>query len=132
MQFFLEVRHPDWFGDAQERKDLFDTLRTLKIGAVITDTAGRRDCAHMQLTVPKAFIRFVGNSLHPTDYTRCDEWVKRIKYWLANGLKELYFFMHMHEEATSPDLTVYLVDKLNKQCGLQLKKPQFVKQEKLF
>ena len=107
-------------------KELFDTLRSLNIGAVITDTAGRRDCAHMELTVPKTFIRYVGNSLHQTDYTRTDEWIKRIKYWLDNGLQELYFFMHMHDEAFSPELTVYLVDKLNAACGLHLQKPKFI------
>ncbi len=131
VQFFLEVRHPGWF-IPQEKKDLFNTLHSLKIGAVITDVAGRRDCAHMHLTISTAFVRFVGNSLHPTDFPRIDEWVKRIKNWLDNGLKELYFFMHMHEEATSPELTVYLVDKLNKACGLDLKKPQFVTPLKLF
>lgn len=126
LPFFLEVRHVDWFSDKIIRKELFDTLRELKIGAVITDTAGRRDCAHMELTVPKTFIRYVGNSLHATDYTRSDAWVERIKYWLSNGLQELYFFMHMHEEAFSPELTVYLVDKLNAACGLNLPKPKFI------
>lgn len=125
LQFFLEVRHPDWFGNATERENMFEFLRSNNIGAVITDTAGRRDCAHMHLPVSKAFIRYVGNSLHDTDYTRTDVWVKRMKYWLANGLEELYFFMHMHDEATSPELTVYLVDKLNKECGLTLVKPKF-------
>ncbi|MEP6749421.1 MAG: DUF72 domain-containing protein [Bacteroidota bacterium] len=126
LQFFLEVRHPDWFADKAINKELFDTLRSLNIGAVITDTAGRRDVAHMELTVPKTFIRYVGNSLDPTDYTRIDEWVKRMKYWLSNGLQELYFFMHMHDEAFSPELTVYLVDKMNAACGLQLIKPKFI------
>lgn len=125
LQFFLEVRHPDWFGKEKEREDLFAFLTDNKMGAVITDTAGRRDCAHMYLTIPKAFIRYVGNSLHPSDYTRCDAWVGRMKYWLEKGMEELYFFMHMHEEATSPELTVYLVDKMNKECGLGLRKPRF-------
>ncbi|PWT72323.1 MAG: DUF72 domain-containing protein [Bacteroidetes bacterium] len=125
-QFFLEVRHPDWFAKDAIRKELFEKLRTLNIGAVITDTAGRRDCCHMTLTIPKAFIRFVGNSLHPTDYTRCDAWVKKVSHWLENGMKEIYFFMHMHDEATSPELTVYLVDKLNKECGLDLIRPTFI------
>ena len=126
LQFFLEVRHPDWFGKEDIRNDLFNTLKEMNMGAVITDTSGRRDCAHMHLPISKAFIRYVGNSLHKTDYTRCDAWVKRIKYWLDNGLQELYFFMHMHDEATSPELTVYLVDKLNKECGLNLIKPKFI------
>jgi uncharacterized protein YecE (DUF72 family) len=126
LQFFLEVRHPDWFAKEKEREDMFSFLRDHNIGAVITDTAGRRDCAHMHLTIPKAFIRYVGNSLHPTDFTRTDVWVERMKYWLDHGLQELYFFMHMHDEATSPELTVYLVDKMNKECGLNLIKPKFI------
>ncbi len=126
IQFFMEVRHPGWFAKKKDKEELFEFLRANHIGAVITDTAGRRDCAHMRLTVPKAFIRYVGNSLHPSDYTRCDEWVQRIKYWLDNGLQEIFFIMHMHDEATSPELTVYLVDKLNATCGLALIKPKFI------
>jgi uncharacterized protein YecE (DUF72 family) len=129
LQFFVEVRHPHWFADAGLRKELFDTLRSLKMGAVITDTAGRRDVCHMELTIPTAFIRFVGNNLHKTDYTRIDAWTERIKYWLEQGLHELYFFMHMRDEALVPELTVYLVDKLNTTCGLDLVKPQFVQRQ---
>lgn len=126
LQFFLEVRHPDWFKKEDIREEMFGTLKEMNMGAVMTDTAGRRDCAHMHLSIPKAFIRYVGNSLHHTDFTRIDEWVNRMKYWLDNGMEELYFFMHMHDEATSPELTVYLVDKMNKELGLNLKKPKFL------
>lgn len=132
LQFFLEVRHPDWFGKDAIREELFSFLKDIKMGAVITDTSGRRDCAHMHLTVPKAFIRYVGNSLHPTDYKRVDEWIAKIKYWIEQGMEELYFFMHMHDEAFSPELTVYMVDKLNESCGLNLQKPKFVEQQLLF
>jgi uncharacterized protein YecE (DUF72 family) len=125
IQFFLEVRHPRWF-EKDMQQEMFKTLHSLKMGAVITDTAGRRDCCHMHVTIPKTFIRFVGNSLHKTDFTRCDDWVKRINYWLNNGMKEIYFFMHMHDEANSPELTVYLADKLNKACGLNLPIPEFI------
>lgn len=123
LQFFLELRHPEWFVNKNVRKELLSILHDLNIGFVITDTSGRRDCAHMELTLPKTFIRFVGNSLHKTDYTRIDEWTLRIKGWLENGLKEVYFFMHQHEEAYSPELCVYTIDKLNTVCGLKLKKP---------
>lgn len=126
LQFFLEVRNPDWFTGKEETEDLLKTLKRLNVGYVITDTAGRRDCVHMYLTVPKAFIRFVGNSLDPSDYVRIDDWVNRIKDWLNNGLTELYFFMHMHDETYSPELSSYLVDKLNSECGLSLKKPLFI------
>jgi uncharacterized protein YecE (DUF72 family) len=130
LQFFMEVRHPDWFAQPDISEELFSTLAAMNIGAVITDTAGRRDCAHMHLTLPKTFIRYVGNSLHASDYTRIDEWIERMKYWLDKGMKELYFFMHMHDEATSPELTVYLVDKMNKELGLDLIKPTFIEKQK--
>ena len=126
LQFFLEVRHPDWFAKKNFSDELFARLREMNIGAVITDTSGRRNCAHMHLPVSKVFIRYVGNSLHATDYRRIDMWTSRMKYWLDNGLQEFYFFMHMHNEATSPDLTGYLVNKLNAACGLNLMKPAFI------
>ncbi len=130
VQFFLEVRHTEWFSNNDIAAELYNTLKKLNIGIVITDTAGRRDCAHMHLTIPKTFIRYVGNSLHKSDYTRINAWVERIHYWLQNGLKELYFFMHMHEEATSPELSIYLADKLYKVCGLNVQKPVFVTNQK--
>lgn len=126
MQFFLEVRHPDWFAKKEILQQMLNTLTPMNMGLVITDTAGRRDCAHMHLTIPKAFIRYVGNSLHPTDFIRTDVWIERMKYWIDKGLQELYFFMHMHDEAYSPELTVYLADKMNEACGLNLIKPVFV------
>ncbi len=126
LQFFLEVRHPAWFGKEEIREELFSTLNEINVGAVITDTAGRRDCAHMYLTIPKAFVRYVGNSLHKTDFPRIDDWVGRIKYWLDSGIEEIYFFIHMHDEAKSPELTAYLVNKLNQVCGLDLEKPRFI------
>jgi uncharacterized protein YecE (DUF72 family) len=126
LQFFLEVRNPDWFNSKAETESLLTILKKLNVGYIITDTAGRRDCVHMYLSVPKAFVRFVGNSLDPTDYARVDDWVERIKYWLDNGLKELYFFMHMHDETYSPELSSYLIKKLNADCGLSLKEPLFI------
>lgn len=124
--YFLEVRHPGWFTNKTSWEQLLTYLSVQKMGMVITDTSGRRDCAHLHLTVPSAFIRFVGNSLHPTDYKRIDDWVNRIKFWINNGLKEIYFFMHMHNEALSPELTVYLIDRINQACVMQLQKPGII------
>lgn len=126
LQFFAEVRNSEWFSDERESESLLSALSKLNVGYVITDTAGRRDCVHMFLTIPKAFIRFVGNSLDNTDYERIDDWVNRIKYWLDNGLEELYFFMHMHDEAYSPELSSYLINKLNTVCAFSLKEPLFI------
>ncbi|MDB5133707.1 MAG: hypothetical protein JWP37_310 [Mucilaginibacter sp.] len=127
---FLEVRHKDWFAVPENRDALFNLLHQLNIGAVITDASGRRDCVHMNLPTPHAFIRFVGNSLDKTDYTRIDEWVERIKDWEKQGLQSLWFFMHQHDERYSPELCDYVVEKLNKALGLEIHRPQFIDKDK--
>jgi uncharacterized protein YecE (DUF72 family) len=120
IEFFVELRHPDWFADKVTRKDLLETLQKHHTGLVITDTAARRDCVHMELTVPTAFVRFDGNKLHPTDYSRIDLWVRRIRDWLGKGLQEVYFFLHQPDEEYSPELCNYAAEQFNKYCHTKL------------
>lgn len=124
---FVELRHPNWF-EPDMFDQVFDMLEENGAGSVITDASGRRDCVHMRLTTPDAFIRFVGNGLHPTDYVRIDHWVQRIKSWMQLGIRNIYFFMHQHEELHSPELCKYAIQQLNKQCGTSIAEPVFVKQ----
>ena len=121
---FLELRHEEWYRN-EEGYDpaLLSYLRKHKTGAVITDAAGRRDCVHMHLTKPECFIRFVGNGLHATDYTRIDEWVQRIKQWMDEGLEACYFFMHQHEELYSPELIRYFIKQMNLHCNTKIALP---------
>lgn len=128
MNLFVEVRQANWFS-ATEMEWLTALLHPLNKGLIITDTAGRRDACHMHLSTPKAMIRFVANSLHLTDYNRIDEWVKRMAHWIESGLQEAYFIIHMPEEKHSPELAIYLIDRLNKTCGLQVKKTVIVQPE---
>jgi uncharacterized protein YecE (DUF72 family) len=131
VQFFLEVRHADWFSTEEIKMELLNELKKNNIGFIITDTTGRRDLVHMELTIPKCFIRFVGNNLHATDYTRVDDWIDRIESWVKNGLNEIYFFMHHTEERNSPELCDYAIEQINKRWGTDIKRPQFIKKEKL-
>lgn len=126
LNYFVEMRNEEFFSNKELMSNFFKTLRKFGIGSVITDTVGRQDALHMHLTIPKVFIRFVGNSLHPSDFIRVDNWVDKIKTWLDNGIEEIYFFMHMHDEATSPELSRYLIAELNKKCSLGLKEVQFL------
>lgn len=126
---FVELRHKNWFADTETRTAVFNMLHETGIGAVITDASGRRDCVHMELPTPHAFIRFVGNSLDRTDYLRVDEWVTRIRQWQQMGLQSVWFFMHQHDERYSPELCDYVVEKLNEALGLALLRPQFIEKE---
>jgi uncharacterized protein YecE (DUF72 family) len=127
LDVFVEVRHKDWFADQSARKGLFDMLYNLERGAIITDASGRRDCVHMELTTPHAFIRFVGNGLHPTDFKRIDDWIERIDKWVNAGLKSIYFFLHQHDEKDTPVLAAYTIKKFNEKLGLSLELPKFLK-----
>lgn len=120
----VELRHPEWFVDNVASLALFEVLEKHGAGTVLTDVAGRRDVLHMRLTTPSAMIRFVGNGLHPTDYTRIDAWVERLKEWFDSGLRQLYFFVHEPDNTLAPDLAIYLIEQLNKVCGFDLKPPK--------
>ena len=136
----IEFRHEGWF--RLENGLLPFTLATemlenYAISTVICDVSGRRDVLHQRLTTTTAVVRFVGNSLHITDYQRLDEWIERIALWKENGLEKLYFFMHEPDNVLSPDLVVYFIEKLNQRCALQLRKPMIYQnttftQSKLF
>lgn len=123
MDVFLELRHPVWFANGLN-KQLYGLLQKYNTGLVITDAAGRRDCVHMYLSKPESFIRFVGNGLDKTDYTRIDDWVSRMQLWMDEGLNKLYVMMHQHNRIDAPVLNKYLVQKLNKKCNLHLKIPE--------
>jgi uncharacterized protein YecE (DUF72 family) len=125
IDLFVELRHKEWFENREAFDRIFNIFEKNKAGSIITDSSGRRDCVHMRLTTPEAFIRFVGNGLHPTDYTRIDAWVQRIRQWMEQGIQKVYFFMHQHEELHSPELSRYLIQQLNKVCGTSIPEPVF-------
>lgn len=127
----IEFRHTDWYNDVKVAEDLYQLLERHNISNVIVDTAGRRDLMHMRLTNPTAFVRYVGAN-HPTDYSRLDDWVERLKTWKAQGIKEIDFFIHQNIEKESPLLSAYFIKKLNEELGYQLKIPNEKEQQELF
>ncbi|RQO30288.1 DUF72 domain-containing protein [Taibaiella sp. KBW10] len=132
ISFFLELRHPDWFSHPLVFEAFLKQLQQMNIGIVITDTAGRRDCAHMYLSIAKVFIRFVSNSLDPSDYTRLDDWVQRLKYWFDHGLETAFFFIHMQEEAMSPELAAYFNLQIKEVLHIPVTTPKFIEKNTLF
>jgi uncharacterized protein YecE (DUF72 family) len=128
MEVFLEVRHKDWY-TPENQKLLGDFLEANKFGFVITDTSGRRDMMHMELTIPKAFIRFVGNNMHKTDYPRIDAWIERIKSWLDGGIREVYFMMHQHDESNTPLISVPTIKKMNEVLGTKIPVPKLLNEQ---
>ncbi|MGJ8592987.1 MAG: DUF72 domain-containing protein [Aquaticitalea sp.] len=127
----IEFRHTDWYNDKEVAERLYKLLEENNIANVIVDTAGRRDLMHMRLTNGTAFVRYVGAN-HPSDYTRLDEWVARLKEWQELGMKEIDFFIHQNIEKESPLLSAYFIKILNDELGSNLNVPNGETDPKLF
>lgn len=121
-RFFIELRQNGWFSDHIERKAVFALFAQYNIGSVITDTPGRRDCAHMELTIPEVYIRFngLGENFRTFDYSRIDNWVLRLKDWLESGLEKVYFIVSQKDEVDTPALARYAIERFNKELGAKI------------
>lgn len=133
----IEVRHESWFEAEEAANPLYELLASRNLATVITDVAGRRDVLHMGLTNKVAMIRFVGNGLHPTDYSRIDDWVLRIKRWFEMGLSSVYFFTHEPDNLLAPQIADYLHQQVKdlpfvRTRGPQLTQPPQDQQMSLF
>ncbi len=109
----VEFRHSEWFEDHALIPAVLDLLERSGVGTVITEVAGRRDVAHLSITAQRVFIRFVGNELDPTDTSRIEDWIPRIRSWLESGLRELYFCAHEPDNVLAPDLAAIFIERMN-------------------
>lgn len=113
-QIAVELRHEDWYSNPSLFNQVSQLLEQFNQTFVITDVAGRRDVLHMRLTSEVVMIRFVGNNLVPSDYTRVDDWISRLLSWTSSGIKEIYFFTHEPDNIQAPQLADYFVQALLK------------------
>lgn len=106
-QLALEFRHPSWFENGVILPALTQYLQSRNMGLVITDVAGRRDVLHSSVSASFAMTRFIGNDLHDTDFVRAKLWNERLEQWSAQGLKDIYFFVHEPDDVSVPEMTEF-------------------------
>ncbi|TDO19363.1 DUF72 domain-containing protein [Pedobacter duraquae] len=124
IKLFVEMRAEDWFKKSLIRNQYFQLLSDLEIGTVISDTPGRRDVLHMELTTPELFVRFDGTGRR-SNYHRIDEWVKRIELWIDNGLRQVNFFVSEPDESKTPALAQYVISQFNQHLNASLQNLEF-------
>ncbi len=128
----VEFRHPDWFTHSPAAEEVWQAMEELGIGAVISDTAGRRDAVHMRCTASFLVLRFGGNDLHPSDSERIKKWVERINTWHQGGLREVYFLIHQPDSLHTPETALLFGLALNGRMGVAVQTPQLLTSHELF
>lgn len=125
----IELRHESWYDPNHPIQEIYELLESKNVATVITDVAGRRDILHQRLTNEICMVRFVGNGLHLTDYTRIDDWVQQLKKWFELGLRKVFFFTHEPDNLLAPELALYMVEKMQEHCEVEVRGPTFFKED---
>ena len=111
----IEFRNPSWFSKevVSQWQNLF---LTKNIVPVVTDTPGRRDVLHFNLTNKHLFIRYVGDFNHPSDLKRIELWTEKISELINIGIQNIWFYVHQPGENRERILSFYnkLIPNINK------------------
>ena len=98
-------------------------MKDLGMGAVISDTAGRRDALHMRVTAPFVLVRFGGYEGHASDEARLDAWAQRIASWQNEGLEEFHLLVHQPDSVHTPETSRQFARLVHAHAGLKVKAP---------
>ncbi len=108
----IEIRNLEILNNSEFHSFLREEGHSL----VITDAPGRRDVIHQTITNDTLFVRFAGGTLHPSDFTRIDEWCELTIDLMNKGLNTAYFYMHQPapNKYMSANLASYMIPKFKK------------------
>jgi uncharacterized protein YecE (DUF72 family) len=129
----IEFRHASWYVDRQIRPEARDWLMSLGMGAVVTDTPGRRDVSHGTLTTDRLLVRFLAQATPEdaapvsNDHKRLAAWAKRVAGLYSRGLRFCSFFVHTPDHVWVPALSRSFGDLLGEECeklGIRLSIPR--------
>lgn len=123
----IEFRHPGWFAPEQEHRSavesVWQAMREWGIGAVISDTALRRDAVHMRMTAPFLLLRFGGYEGHPSDERRLRDWCDRIAVWHRQGLRSVDLLVHQPDSVHTPETCRLFAELVSDRLGVAMRAP---------
>jgi uncharacterized protein YecE (DUF72 family) len=124
LKMAIEFRHPAWFEGGEVAEAVWSEISHLGIGAVISDTAGRRDALHMRLTAPFLLVRYGGYDGHSSDDLRLRNWAKKISELSKKGLEEFHLLVHTTNSEQTPETCIRFSELVKKECGVEIKAPK--------
>ena len=117
----VELRDKSWFekNTLNEVQDLFSRYGVIP---VITDTPGRRDVLHLNVTNDQLFVRYVGDFSHPSDKFRINGWVEKIGELTNLGIKKIWFYVHQPGENRERILDFFnnMIPYINTKLSLEI------------
>lgn len=122
----LEVRHPAFFRAGRLVEGLFSRLGEAGVGAVVTDTPGRRDVVHRSFTSPTLILRFQGHAGEPSTRSRLEAWARLLRE--EPGLRDVYLFVHQPDNLLMEELA----DQAREALGEAFVAPEGPRQRGLF
>ena len=108
----VEFTNMDWFNNPDQFGLIVEKMHQLNKGLVISDSPGRREAVHMQLSNATAFIRFYGEGWNEIDLHRISQWKKQLQSWYLQGLEKCYFFLHIQNKEGQEDFINYVQEEL--------------------
>lgn len=126
LKMAIEFRHPDWFKGGDVAEAIWELMSELGVGAVISDTAGRRDALHMRLTSKFLLVRFGGYDGHKSDEVRLRIWAKWISDLSKNGtpLESFDLLVHTNDSVHTPETCRLFSRLIAETCDLKVKTPK--------
>ena len=124
LKMAIEFRHPLWFKKGPDAEVIWDAMSRLGIGAVISDTATRRDALHMRLTANFVIVRFGGYSGHRSDELRMENWVNWIDAYSPKGVESFYFLVHQNNSVYTPQTCIEFSALAAKKLSVLVKSPK--------
>ena len=98
----LELRGDGMVHESAIRKLLMDHNMSL----CVTDTPGRRDIVHNELTNEELYIRYAGTMDVAANSMRIESWIERISKLIDHGLQRVYFMIHQPADERGSALEV--------------------------
>lgn len=126
LKMAVEFRHHLWFEGGKEAEAVWSAMSDLGIGAVISDTALRRDALHMRVTAPFVLVRFGGYDGHKSDKVRIEKWGEWIEANSKNGIDSFYFLVHQTDSILTPHTCVEFADILRRTNNVEVKSPDLL------